>query len=265
MPTDLQAILRMRKPKGRHVGAAMLLNLVNDFEHIGVPHEPLFSQEKLSRMTASFSSEYELRVYSNYADIVAGAEHLFDYIECCVQQAMHGFYRLSAILSELIVAKKVRAAAHTAFPQDQFNALLAGLRCAEDLESNPEERAFLSASYYSLILPSIRDMLAFDRFMEILAEATGVPELARVQSRSSYVLETVSLLNSAAQEAFFPHQALLRQRLFPLIDEALLSPERESCQTLLQSLKNLNQERCLLLKKLKPLMLSIRRGEGQYE
>jgi len=256
--TDLQTILRMRKPSGRHVGAAMLLNLVNDYNKAGSTHEPLFSQEKLSKMADALSSDIELRVYANYADIVTGAEHLFDYIEGCVQQVMHGFYRLNAVMSERSVRYKLLAAAkNSLLEQSQLVALSDMLNFPSSVFDDQDSMKFIEASYNGLIIPGIRSMLAFDAFTDIIAEVTGVSETGEIKSQSAYILETVSFLNNITREGSpNPEEA------FPPIDFERQRPSAGKIAELKNALSPINRERCLILKKLKPLMLSLR-AEGE--
>ena len=261
--TDLQTILRMRKPTGRHVGAAMLLNLVNDYKKAGTPHEPLFSQEKLLKMVDSLSSDIELRVYANYADIVTGAEHLFDYIECCVQQVMHGFYRLNTVMSELSVRYKLRvAAADSILEKSQLDALSAMLDFPSNTFDDPDNIKFLELSYNSLIIPGIRSMLAFDAFTDVIAEVTEVSELTEIKSQSAYILETISFLNNITQGESLTSEKNLLEGLFPPIDFERQYPRANKISELKNILSPINHERCLPLKKLKPLMLSLR-AEGE--
>ena len=251
MATDLQKILRMRKPKGMHVGAAVLLNLVNDFKCAGMPHEPLFSQEKLSGMINSFTSEHELAVYSNYADIASGIEQLFDYVEGSFQKAMHGYSRIISVFSKLAV----REYSYSTFaPGDPKASALAEniANCAVIPFKTGSDSEYVAAAYRDLFLPGIRELLAFNAFMIILSTVTGVSELVQIEARVSAIHEALAFLNSEWRNKL-PISAV---SMFPDIELSSLRPDNDKGILLIYDLKNINMYRCPQLKKLKTLMLS---------
>ena len=253
--TDLQKILRMRKPKGRNVGTAMLLNLVNDYERTGQPHEPLFTQEKLAQMVESFTSDYDLAVYSNYADIVTGIEQLFDYVEGSFQKVMHGFFRINRVLTKQTVKVKLQGVLSDytfdaeKLAEDILNASVLLFKSDDDFD-------YVGTAYRELLIPGICEMLAFDCFIALLAGVTEVEALTHIRSRMPTVAEAVEMLNRDLRFELPPPLP----GLFQKIDIVALHPERVRFDALARELANVNISRCPQLKKLKPLMLSLISG-----
>lgn len=253
MSADLTTILKMRKPKGRDVGAAMLINLANDFAMAGQQHEPLFPQEKLTKMIDAFTSSYELRVYSNYADIVSGAEHLSDYSESCLQQFMNGYYRIINVLAELTLGYHIQNCVdELRLDEAGRKLLLKHYNDLKDFASGDECRDYIYKSYHNFIYPALRDMHAYNRFWQILASSTGIDELENINANTQLAIYHADQLNQSHDEidpVFIP--------LFPPIDFDCVLPDESRCRELENMLKNINSERCPSLLKLKQLAMSL--------
>lgn len=101
MKLDIEKLRKKRKWTGKEVGLALLANTLNDIKHVGVEHEPLFSQEEFAKMEKNLKSESDEQVYAVYRSLYSSLLDGYNTGLGLYQQFYNGFCNLFNFMNEL--------------------------------------------------------------------------------------------------------------------------------------------------------------------
>lgn len=180
---DARNLLRRKKLSGSEVGRALLASLVHDYrQRTEEAPAPLFTQEDLGRMVSLLPSEYERRIYAEYAELYDGLLSMFREAQGLLQQVQHGLFRLLSrmerdrLLSRLLALVEPLAE-HTLDPEvaalpGRVDALFAGDAC---------DREELLAARNQLVLPAFRRLVGYNAVLSALGKGMDMPDLLVLQ------------------------------------------------------------------------------------
>lgn len=111
MSRNIKSLLNKKVWKEAEVGHALLASLIHDVKHKGEEHEPLFSQEELSRMEKSLTTSTNFITYGTYSTLYSSIIDSFNRGQAMQQQFTSGISHLLVNIRELLNVEQAKAKA----------------------------------------------------------------------------------------------------------------------------------------------------------
>lgn len=124
MARDIKSLLSKKGWTGEEVGKALIANLINDIKNIGTAHEPLFTQDDLTRMVKSLKTDRDGNIFNFYANIHTGVTEAYNRGQALHQQFYNGFYRLLLNMRQCQTAEealKIEDESPLVMTEEQYN------------------------------------------------------------------------------------------------------------------------------------------------